>query len=26
VREIFWHIIGLSRRAQLEGHAEQVAQ
>lgn len=24
VREIFWHIIGLSRRAQLEGHAESV--
>jgi chorismate mutase len=23
VREIFWHIIGLSRRAQLEGHSEQ---
>jgi chorismate mutase len=23
VREIFWHIIGLCRRAQLEGHAEQ---
>lgn len=23
VREIFWHIIGLSRRAQLEGHAQQ---
>jgi chorismate mutase len=22
VREIYWHIIGLSRRAQLEGHAE----
>ena len=22
VREIFWHIIGLCRRAQLEGHAE----
>ena len=22
VREIFWHIIGLSRRAQLEGHSE----
>jgi chorismate mutase len=26
VREIFWHIIGLSRRAQLEGHAEQIAR
>ena len=25
VREIFWHIIGLSRRAQLEGHAETPA-
>jgi|SRR5687767_9032005 len=24
MREIFWHIIGLSRRAQLEGHAEPV--
>jgi chorismate mutase len=23
IREIYWHIIGLSRRAQLEGHAEQ---
>lgn len=23
VREIFWHIIGLSRRAQLAGHAER---
>ena len=22
VREIFWHIIGLCRRAQMEGHAE----
>jgi chorismate mutase len=22
VREIYWHIIGLSRRAQLAGHAE----
>ncbi len=22
VREIFWHIIGMSRRAQLEGHSE----
>lgn len=22
IREIFWHIIGLSRRAQLQGHAE----
>lgn len=22
MREIYWHIIGLSRRAQLEGHAE----
>lgn len=22
VREIFWHLIGLSRRAQLEGHSE----
>ena len=22
IREIFWHIIGLSRRAQLEGHSE----
>ena len=21
IREIFWHIIGLSRRAQLQGHA-----
>lgn len=26
VREIFWHIIGLSRRAQLEGHSETAAQ
>ncbi len=25
VREIFWHIIGLSRRAQLEGHSENTA-
>jgi chorismate mutase len=23
VREIYWHLIGLSRRAQLAGHAEQ---
>jgi chorismate mutase/prephenate dehydrogenase len=23
MREIFWHIIGLSRRAQLAGHAER---
>ena len=22
VREIFWHVIGMCRRAQLEGHAE----
>lgn len=22
MREIYWHIIGLSRRAQLEGHSE----
>jgi chorismate mutase len=26
VREIFWHIIGLSRRAQMEGHSESAAQ
>ena len=26
VREIFWHIIGLSRRAQLEGHSERPAR
>ena len=26
VREIFWHIIGLSRRAQMEGHAESNPQ
>ena len=26
VREIFWHIIGLSRRAQLEGHSEVAPQ
>jgi chorismate mutase len=25
VREIFWHIIGMSRRAQLEGHSEPPA-
>ena len=25
VREIYWHIIGLSRRAQLEGHSETTA-
>jgi chorismate mutase len=23
VREIYWHLIGLTRRAQLAGHAEQ---
>ncbi len=26
VREIFWHIIGLCRRAQLQGHAEADAR
>ena len=25
VREIFWHLIGLSRRAQMEGHSESAA-
>jgi chorismate mutase len=25
VREIYWHIIGLSRRAQLAGHSESAA-
>ena len=25
VRQVFWHIIGLCRRAQLEGHSEQDA-
>ena len=25
VREIFWHIIGLCRRAQIEGHAEETS-
>ena len=25
VREIYWHLIGLSRRAQLAGHAEEAA-
>jgi chorismate mutase len=25
MREIFWHLIGLSRRAQTEGHAESPA-
>lgn len=26
VREIFWHIIGLCRRAQLEGHSEAASR
>ena len=24
VREIFWHIIGMSRRAQIEGHGDRI--